>query len=1575
MNELRYTYVPLPRDDELSAGVGKPGSSSTTTTTNGYNNNNGDVTTAIALYSKFTAPLPTTETNSNSNAYYKYSPNYDTHMPNRNVIGLRSNTITNNNNKDDETLTTTTTSGGGAVGGEMGVVGGPPWYVLQMPMTAGTVIAYSPPPSTTTTTTTTVNGNVKRDEEIMMDGGAIHDVVVAEEDDEMDGEFPNERHRPDVALYRILWDGYNTTSGVGYVEDVTEGELVSCLQLLDDDDNNSNNKKTEADNNNDNYKEEEKDAPPPPMIKRRGRRGKPPKNTSTTAAATTITTVNYESELAYAITKHVHATTIRKQLALEWKVECTILPQLVAIASLELRRECAVRVRMELLIERRRKQQQQQQQRQGRNNTTAANSSSNGKDGSINQYGTDFGYYNKHPNQYMSSYVALTPLPDDDDDDDYDSDIDGSDEQRRTATATTTTTRRRSKTKLTPAELIQYHERLEKEINLPPSKIAERIKLACSMAYMYTLSCGVMEEYYVYCDIQKERERNERERMALGGGGGGGGSSGGGSGGDGSRISPLLSSTGEIRRSSRPRAVVNYAIDGSGGAAMSTTRAMTSNGIDGPTSDADDDGGLPRDNVSGGPTALYLLKLLNMLPADVAKGIDHGARGTNNRYVDSVEEDEEEKVDADPFFEPNPCLIIDQLGRKQRYLSPASIQSSIMRFIEDQIDTPTCLLDEEELLDIARNRSHHYVTELICTTEDKVVDMGQYEPASFARCRFAPRTFLAEIEEDDTFSDDYVDDATAEEMNAKYQAIEDRKVRREQRRIDRKAAFNSRNAELERTYRAQKSFELWRFRCIHGDGCTIFPLWRDVSREVIKGMIASGCNEMSSSSYAATFDERTHMANTEEAAATMITSNSEASLAPVSTADITQNDEELARSLAATADAIDDDNPLSKRRRTTRRAVTSTDGKPSYYGGQTSMSRDALFDPIIRLLQPVTSSDIGSSSSLMDLRRILFPDNYDTSRGGLVEMKKLRLALGTLVYKLGKVGRLIVNVKESDAICWNMLRDSGSLVKYVSDVNDGRMALASGDTLPSNEEERNGNTNETRELAAASTDVAMIDANGVTINSSPTVPTSSLSSAPALTDPKMTSQFEALERYVSNLHRTELSLRNSLMKAIDKSSGSINGNGTLLQLSTYAISTASDEVEGSADAEDWKIFFPYLADENKNSYGESFEKIKWSSTTDSHPLIGQFIYRPQYSPLRPSQQQDVNADFYTVKCFWYRIVAYTPSIEAVEEGSSGTGMTSSATRDNMLVERRMRFRAVPVAEADIDTTFRDGSAMADIDTDEDEDIEYMILTEGQARAGVEAAMLHHKIVGNNVDSTTTVKSQQSLSVGSHPYRNRYGCRVMLTPQQKDGEDTDRSKFKILYGTISGYDVVCENSVVSNRVLILLEEDDENADDEDKIDPGLAFWSTIIVNSDGTSFLTDINPVLPPTEGNSSILGSMYNIDMHEFHQGSEAYSVCLSIISYLKSQSKIGPFLQPVDHIAMGLVDYLTVVKNPMVRIIAISHYKVHFFVYNFSHYLFFLYRFLLSRTYQLWRRIFPMVNIAVCVAIRMRMLSTRKMM
>ena len=158
---------------------------------------------------------------------------------------------------------------------------------------------------------------------------------------------------------------------------------------------------------------------------------------------------------------------------------------------------------------------------------------------------------------------------------------------------------------------------------------------------------------------------------------------------------------------------------------------------------------------------------------------------------------------------------------------------------------------------------------------------------------------------------------------------------------------------------------------------------------------------------------------------------------------------------------------------------------------------------------------------------------------------------------------------------------------------------------------------------------------------------------------------------------------------------------------------------------------------------------------------------------------------------------------------------------------------------------------------------------------------------------------------------------MLTPRPENGEQNDRKKLNVLYGIISGYDIVHKHSadeaVVSNKVLILLQEDKDEGDNEMQMSPGIAFWSTIIDNSDGTTSLTDIVPIRPPGVGNSSVLSSMYYIEMHEFHQGSEAYSVCSSIIAYLKNQPKIGPFLQPVDHITLGLVDYLNVVKTPMV--------------------------------------------------------------
>jgi hypothetical protein len=147
----------------------------------------------------------------------------------------------------------------------------------------------------------------------------------------------------------------------------------------------------------------------------------------------------------------------------------------------------------------------------------------------------------------------------------------------------------------------------------------------------------------------------------------------------------------------------------------------------------------------------------------------------------------------------------------------------------------------------------------------------------------------------------------------------------------------------------------------------------------------------------------------------------------------------------------------------------------------------------------------------------------------------------------------------------------------------------------------------------------------------------------------------------------------------------------------------------------------------------------------------------------------------------------------------------------------------------------------------------------------------------------------------------------------------------------------------NKILVLLDDSDEHVVNVEMVDneenvgtnektPGVAFWSTVVDNSDGTTSLTHISLTssssgIATSSATSLIRCPMYNIEMHEFCEGSEAYNVCSSIITYLKNQSKIGPFLQPVDYLDLGLFDYPTVVTTPMVRFAA--SLEVIMIVYN----------------------------------------------
>ncbi|KAL7504504.1 hypothetical protein ACHAXN_002145 [Cyclotella atomus] len=1028
---------------------------------------------------------------------------------------------------------------------------------------------------------------------------------------------------------------------------------------------------------------------------------------------------------ALAVHKSVRATAIRERLTLQWKME-SLLTKLVVLAGLELRKEIGQKVRLELLLERKRLRDAADGMEKGRGGTKSR--------GEINADGNEFEYYLKHPNQYMSSFQPPPPLPSDDEGED--------DDDRET-------TKPRSKTKLTKEELIRYSEKVDERCSFAPSKLAERVKLACSIAFNYASRNGLLDEYFAESQRRKERERVSREEIGAGSGG----------------IAPrwAAAAEGEVRRSSRAKNAVNYAEDGT----QNVESILNDHeGISTGSANVGLSSDFPRKDVSGGPTAIYLLELL---------GFSDGEKGTN---PGAKSEDEE---GDDPFFEPDPCHVIDQLGRKQRYMSTANIQDSICRNIDGHhIDTPESLLDEEQ---IDESGGTSFISDIICLTDDKVQDLPHFEPASFARCRFATRTFIPASEDDD--------DAAKEDPEAQKQAkVEARaaaRKRKEERKKKRLAAEQKRNARLETLYRSQKSFELWRFKSIHGNGCAIWPSWSDRSKSILKDLFV-----MSRASSANDLVSKDTQPETEGANISQSLAGSSASIDQQ-----TLNDEVLAQSLAAEISDVGE--PLAKRRRTTRRGAGGDE--PVFYGSHQSMSKEQLLSTLVRILRQAKAG----SSSIIKLKQLVFATDFEASRGEVVEWRKLRSVLGHLVFRMGRLGRLLVDV-EGDSTCWDLLKE-GALVKF---------------EFPATPASENGS-----------------DAAPILISVSP--------------NEDIVEKLSALEQYVQNLHMTELFLRNALMKAIDK--GGQTGE-SLLQVSTVAIATAADEVEGEAGAEDWKFF---NSEENQ-------QEISWNRS--DHILLNKVIFRPSTSPLVPSDTSSVSGK----KCQWYKVVSFTPSVkgEQVSIEDVKQSQDPNAFEPNPVVERRMRFRAVPIAPTDVDSK---------VDMDDADDMEHIILTEAQVRAGMEAGVLHRQLAQKN--SSAKLSSPNI----SHPFKNKTGSKVMLTPV--DGEEAYSD---VIYGVIAGHDHIIENNVVNSKVLILL-------------DDSCSIWAT--VNNDGT-LLTDI------VSDSQSSLCSSYKIDMHEYAEGSEAYTACESILTYMKHHQRSGPFSVPVDPVALQLPDYFDVIKRPM---------------------------------------------------------------
>jgi len=57
---------------------------------------------------------------------------------------------------------------------------------------------------------------------------------------------------------------------------------------------------------------------------------------------------------------------------------------------------------------------------------------------------------------------------------------------------------------------------------------------------------------------------------------------------------------------------------------------------------------------------------------------------------------------------------------------------------------------------------------------------------------------------------------------------------------------------------------------------------------------------------------------------------------------------------------------------------------------------------------------------------------------------------------------------------------------------------------------------------------------------------------------------------------------------------------------------------------------------------------------------------------------------------------------------------------------------------------------------------------------------------------------------------------------------------------------------------------------------------------------------------------VYAVQQFEYHASSTAYQACETVLTFLKRHAKAGPFLHPVDAIALNIPTYHTVVQHPM---------------------------------------------------------------
>jgi hypothetical protein len=226
-------------------------------------------------------------------------------------------------------------------------------------------------------------------------------------------------------------------------------------------------------------------------------------------------------------------------------------------------------------------------------------------------------------------------------------------------------------------------------------------------------------------------------------------------------------------------------------------------------------------------------------------------------------------------------------------------------------------------------------------------------------------------------------------------------------------------------------------------------------------------------------------------------------------------------------------------------------------------------------------------------------------------------------------------------------------------------------------------------------------------------------------------------------------------------------------------------------------------------------------------------------------------------CMWFTVRDFSePVASTPEDGDSGLERPQiGLAKDAMVVERRRRFRA--------SANHTSGGGDAKI----------LLLTEAQVQAGLAAAELEKKRVSSLIGTK------------ENPFAGSMFSQIALIPP-------DGSTASPLSVLIVGHDsIVDASSVVHQRILVLPGEVSSSKD---------ALWATLAFPDNGT--------IECQLEGDPVI----YALQQNEYHSSSPAFQECRNIVSFTLRHAKAGPFIDPVDPVALGIPDYPNVVKHPM---------------------------------------------------------------